>query len=230
MFVVIDWLDGSWKATQVNLIAEKLRKLWKNVKILDYPRYWEKSAFAVEKYLNWEYWTDIWAKKASLFYAIDRFDDSFSLKEDLSKCDYIISNRYVSANMIHQTGKIQDAKEREEFLDWIENIEYNIFEIPRPDKVIFLNVSPEMSQKLVLKKDSRKYLKWWKKMDLHEADKNHLQNARDAAMQVVKKYGWIKIDCEKNWEMRSVEEINDEIMKELNFDDFLMLRQIISDD
>ncbi|MDR1944587.1 MAG: hypothetical protein LBQ59_00415 [Candidatus Peribacteria bacterium] len=94
-----------------------------------------------------------------MFYAIDRFDDSFTLKEDLKKYDYIVSNRYVSANMIHQAGKIKDKKEREEFLDWLGELEFNIFEIPKPDKVIFLNVTPEMSQKLVLEKDSRKYLK-----------------------------------------------------------------------
>jgi dTMP kinase len=77
----------------------------------------------------------------------------------LKKYDYIISNRYVSANMIHQTGKIKDKEEREEFLDWLEELEFDIFEIPKPDKVIFLNVSPEMGQKLVLNKESREYLK-----------------------------------------------------------------------
>lgn len=212
MFVVIDWLDGSGKATQVELLAKKLKDLWKSVKVLDYPRYWEKSAFAVEKYLNWDYWEDISAKKASIFYAIDRFDSSFGLKEDLKKYDYIVSNRYVSANMIHQTGKIRDKKEREEFLNWLEELEFNIFEIPKPDKIIFLNVTPEMGQKLVLNKGDRKYLKWWKKMDLHEADKNHLQNAWNAAMEAVKKYGWVKIDCEIDWKMRGIEEINEEIM------------------
>lgn len=212
MFIVIDWIDGSGKQTQVELLAKKLRNLWKKVKVLDYPRYWQTSAFAIEKYLNWEYWKDVDAKKASIFYAIDRFDDSFALKEDLKNYDYIISNRYVSANMIHQAGKIKDKKEREEFLNWLEDLEYNIFEIPRPDKVIFLNVTPETSQKLVLKKDTREYLKWWKKMDLHEEDKSHLQNAWEQALEVVKKYNWIKIDCEENWQMRNIEDINEEIM------------------
>jgi dTMP kinase len=61
--------------------------------------------------------------------------------------------------MIHQTGKIRDKKEREEFLNWLEELEFNIFEIPKPDKIIFLNVTPEMGQKLVLNKGDRKYLK-----------------------------------------------------------------------
>ncbi len=216
MFIVIDWIDGSWKGTQVKLLEEKLKKMWKKVKILDYPRYWEKSAFAIEKYLNWEYWENIWAKAASIFYAIDRFDDSFNLKKDLQNYDYIISNRYVSASMIHQAWKIKDEKKREEFLDWLYDLEYNIFGINKPDLIIFLNVSPEMSQKLVLKKEQRDYLKDWKKMDIHEADKKHLLNAWKSAMQVVDKFdNWIKIDCEKNWKMRRIEEINKDILDKI---------------
>lgn len=213
MFIVIDWLDGSWKWTQVKLLEENLKKLWKKVKVLDYPRYWEKSAFFVEKYLNWWYGKNITAKQASIFYALDRFDDSFNLQEDFTSYDYVISNRYVSANMIHQTWKISSESDRNEFLEWLYDLEFNIFGIRKPDKVIFLNVTPETSQKLVLKKSDREYLKDGKKMDLHEEDKNHLTNAYNAAMQVVKKYDWTKIDCEKEGEMRSIEEINNEILK-----------------
>lgn len=212
MFIVIDWIDWSWKWTQVALLEKKLKKMWKKVLILDYPRYWQKSCFAVEKYLNWEYWKDVTAKQASIFYAIDRFDDSIEIKKDLAEYDFIISNRYVSANLIHQAWKISDKKERDEFLDWAEDLEYNIFKIPRPDKTIFLNVSPEMSQKLVLLKEDREYLKWWKKMDLHEEDKDHLSNAHKSAMEVVEKLNWVKIDCEKDLEMRWIEEINNEII------------------
>ncbi len=216
MFIVIDWIDGSGKWTQVKLLEENLIKLGKKVKVLDYPRYWEKSAFAVEKYLNWDYWKEVTAKQASIFYALDRFDDSFNIREDIESYDYIISNRYVSANMIHQAWKISSKKQREEFLDWLEELEYWIFNIPKPDKTIFLNVSPEMSQKLVLMKDDREYLKWWKKMDLHEEDKDHLINAHSSAMDVVSRYSdWVKIDCEESLQMRSIDDINADIINEI---------------
>ena len=216
MFIVIDGIDGSGKGTQVNFLEKKLKKMWKKVKILDYPRYWNKSANQIEKYLNWEYWLEVSAKQASIFYAIDRFDDSFNFKKDLENYDFIISNRYVSASMIHQAGKIKDELEKQEFIDWLYDLEYNIFKIPKPDKTIFLNVSPEMSQKLVMKKETREYLKNWKKMDIHEEDKNHLKDAHFSAMQIVEKYSdWLKIDCEKNGEMKSIEEINEEILGEI---------------
>jgi len=216
MFIVIDWIDGSGKWTQVELLEKNLTKMWKKVKILDYPRYWEKSAFAVEKYLNWDYWKDVTAKQASIFYALDRYDDSFNIRADMQNYDFIISNRYVSANMIHQAGKISNKDERNKFLDWLEELEYWIFWIPKPDKTIFLNVSPEMSQKLVLMKEDREYLKWDKKMDLHEEDKDHLTNAHASAMDVVSRYSdWVKIDCEKDLEMRSIDEINQDIINEI---------------
>lgn len=216
MFVVIDWIDWSWKWTQVEILRKHFEWLWKKVKILDYPRYGKPSAFMVEKYLNWEYWKAVSPKLSSIFYAIDRFDSSFELREDFEKYDYIISNRYVSASMIHQTWKISWEKESKEFLDWLYDLEYNIFWIPIPDKVIFLNVTPDISQKLVLKKQEREYLKDWKKMDLHEEDKNHLTNARTKAMKIVEMYDdWIKIDCVENWDILPIDVITKKILAEI---------------
>ena len=216
MFIVIDWIDWSGKGTQVALLEENLKKLWKKVKILDYPRYGEKSAFFVEKYLNWDYGKEVTAKQASIFYAMDRYDDSFNIAKDLEEYDFIISNRYVSASMIHQAGKISDEKEKQEFLDWLYELEYEIFNINKPDLTIFLNVSPDMSQKLVLMKEEREYLKNGKKMDIHEEDKDHLINAHKSAMSVVERFdNWLKIDCEQNWEMKSIESINKEILDKI---------------
>ena len=216
MFIVIDGIDGSGKWTQIELVAKELEKQWKTVKVLDFPRYWEKSAFMVEKYLNWDYGTEISAKQASIFYAVDRFQAYHDGKKDMKTYDYILSNRYVSANMIHQAGKISDTKEKEEFLEWLSDLEYNIFGIPKPDKTIFLNVSPQMSQILVLKKEEREYLKWWKKMDLHEEDTNHLINAHASAMSIVNNNpDWLKIDCEENNQMRSIPDITQNILDEI---------------
>jgi len=216
MFIVIDWIDWSGKGTQVKRVVKKLKEIWKTVKLLDYPRYGEKSAFMVEKYLNGDYGKEIWPKLASVFYAIDRYDDSFNFRKDLEKYDYIISNRYISSNIIHQAWKIKEITKKEDFIKWLEDLEYNIFGVPKPDKTIFLNVSPEMSQKLVLKKSERNYLKNGKKMDLHEEDKEHLQNAHETAMIVAQNQSdWVKIDCEKSWEMRSIDEITKSIMKEI---------------
>ena len=217
MFIVIDGIDGSGKWTQVELVRKYLEALGKKVKVLDYPRYGHASAFMVSKYLNGEYGKKVSPKLASIFYAIDRYDSMTDKKYlDMDEYDYIISNRYVSANMIHQTGKIEDEKEANEFLYWVYDLEYNIFGIPKPDRVFFLNVTPEISQKLVLKKEQREYLKDGKKMDIHEEDLNHLQNARNKAMKVVEMYDdWVRIDCVENGDILPIDMITQKILAEI---------------
>lgn len=218
MFIILEWIDWSGKSTQIKLIKEKLEQQGKKVKIISYPRYSKESSFMVKKYLNWEYWKNISSKLSSIFYAIDRFDSSIEIKDDLQKYDYIISDRYVSSNMLHQAWKINDINKREEFLDWLYDLEYNILQIPKPDKIIFLDVQPEISIKnMSMRSDENKeYIKNNKNLDIHEADKNHLINAYNTANILLKKYdNWTKINCVYNWNLKSIEDINKEILTQI---------------
>jgi len=217
MFIVIDWLDGSGKGTQTKLVVSELEKQWKKVLLLDYPRYGEKSAYFIERYLNWAYGKDLSPKLASIFYALDRFEDSFNFKDAMHEYDYIISNRYVSANMMHHGGKIQNANERLEFISWLKNLEFEIFGIPEPDKVFFLDVPPDVSQKLVEKKEDRDYIEGDATKDLHEADENHLKNAYIAAKHIVSHYSntWQAINCCENWEILPIDTITQKILTKI---------------
>jgi dTMP kinase len=114
----------------------------------------------------------------------------------MKEYDYIISNRYVSASMMHLAGKIKDSTERRDFVFWLSDLEYNIFQIPKPDKVLFLDVPPDVSQRLVETKEKREYIKNGETKDLHEADENHLINAYSAAQEVLEYFpNWEKIEC-----------------------------------
>ena len=217
MFIVIDWLDGSGKGTQTKLIVSHLEKLWKKVLLLDYPRYGNSGAYFVEKYLNWDYWTDISAKKASLFYALDRFDDLHDAQNSFSDYDYIISNRYVSASMIHQAGKVEDNVKRIEFLNWLSELEYEILWIPKPDKVLFLDVPPEVSQRMVETKQERDYIKDGSNKDIHEADDNHMRDAYQAALQVVEHFSdsWQSIQCCEDGNILPIDIITQKILTKI---------------
>jgi len=211
MFIVIDGIDGSGKGTQVEILHTHLTNNGKKVKILDFPRYEKDASFFVKKYLNWEYGKDIDAKTASLFYALDRFDALHAV--DLSTYDYVIANRYTTSNMIHQAAKISDIWACDQFLTWVTDLEYNILKLPQPDRVIFLNVTPKTSQKLVLQKQERDYLAHGQKMDIHEADLSHLQLARERALRITDQYDhWIRIDCEKDGNILPKEEITKKIL------------------
>lgn len=208
MFIVIDGIDGSGKTTQIERVRLALEAKWKSVKLYNFPQYGKSSAYFVEKYLNWEYGDNLDPKLSSLFYALDRFDGKQVLEADIKNFDYILSDRYVSANMIHQWWKIQDAQKRADFFEWINNLEHDICSIPTPDKVLFLHVSPETSKNLV---ETR-----WDKKDIHERDIAHTQNAYQSALSLSSLYdNWTEIECEVSGNMKSQQEITDMILKEI---------------
>ncbi|MDD2515611.1 MAG: thymidylate kinase [Candidatus Gracilibacteria bacterium] len=215
MFIVIDGIDGSGKGTQTELLKTELEKLGKKVKIYDFPRYEEDASIMVRKYLNGAYGRGLGAKPASIFYAIDRFDASFSLREDLKNYDYIISNRYTSASMIHQGGKIKDENELKDYVKWLEDLEFNIFGIVKPDKTIFLTLPVDTAIKLVEMKKKREYIKNGDNKDIHEDDKDHLINAYNSAQKVATMQNWTKIECVENGILLPKSEITQKILKEV---------------
>jgi dTMP kinase len=151
--------------------------------------------------------------RASIFYACDRFDASFEMREWLKEGKIIISNRYVSSSMGHQAGKIKDKKKRKRFLKWLKQLEFDIFKIPKPDKTILLYMPVEVGQKLVDKKGHRDYVGGTKR-DIHEADINHLRDAANAYRDVAKKNKWPIINCapnEKIESLRTIEDIHEEL-------------------
>lgn len=213
-FIVIDGTDGSGKGTQTDLLINSLKEKGIDVVVTDFPQYDEPSSYFVAKYLRGEYGAlndTLGSKRASLFYALDRFDKSAEMRKWLDEGKYIVSNRYVSASMGHQAGKIEDLKERDEFLDWLHDLEYNICGIPKPDQTLFLYVPPEIGQKLVDKKNDRKYTEG-KKRDLLEGDLDHLKKASEAYKYVADKFDWITVDCMKEGKLLSIEEIHQKVL------------------
>jgi len=219
LFIVIDGVDGSGKATQTKLLVERLRKEGQEVEKIDFPQYGTWSAVFVEKYLRGEFGSaqDVSAKQASLFYALDRFAASEKIKQWLNEGKIVISNRYVSANKGHQLGKITKEEERKECLNWLNEAEYGLFQIPVPNLTIFLHMKPEIGQHLVDKKAPREYTQG-KKRDIHEEDLDHLRNAEQAFLFCVKndtKENWIYIPCDDGQKPKLREEIHQQIYQKV---------------
>jgi len=219
--IVIDGTDGSGKATQVKLLAQTLRDEGCRIKIVDFPEYY-KNFFGKfighclsEQYYNW---LNIHPKIASVMYAADRWESSDEMRKWLKRGYIVIANRYVSANQIHQGGKIKSAKKRNDFLKWLNEMEYEVFEIPRPDLTLYLSLPINIVLKLLKNRDSskmkREYLK--KKKDVHESDVNHLINSRKSALKLEKEIpNFIKIECSAKGEILSREQVHEMVYKEV---------------
>ena len=209
-FIVIDGTDGSGKATQTKLLVAKLEQNGHQVKMIDFPQYGQKSAGLVEEYLNGKFGQamEVGPYRASIFYACDRYAASPQIKDWLAQGNIVISNRYVSSNMGHQAGKIKNIAERDKFLDWLFELEFHIFGIPKPDLNILLYLPPEIGQQLVDKKGSRDYV-GGKRRDIHEADLQHLLDAAQAYKYVADKYNWLTINCAPDNNLLTIEEIHE---------------------
>lgn len=199
-FIVIDGTDGSGKATQVELLSKRLKKEGYKIKVVDFPEYYENFfGKFVGHCLSEQYYKfiNVHPKIASVLYAADRWESSLKIKEWLMKGYVILANRYVSSNQIHQGGKIKSVKKREAFIKWLEEMEYKVFKIPKPDVVVYLSVSLDIILKLIKERNGkmkRAYLK--KKKDVHESDKDFLLNSRESALWLAKtQKGWVRIDC-----------------------------------
>ena len=114
-FIVLDGTDGCGKATQTERLVDRLKDEGHSVFMLDFPQYGERSATLVEDYLNGRFGSaeEVGPYRASIFYACDRFVASAEARERIRNGEICISNRYVSASMGHQTGKIADSLERD---------------------------------------------------------------------------------------------------------------------
>lgn len=214
--IVIDGSDGSGKATQTKLLVEKMKMEGCLVRTMDFPQYGNNffGAF-IGECITGEHgdFLTLDPRITSVLYAADRFESSEKIKKWLNDGDTVVLDRYVSANQIHQGGKIFDTRKRKEFLLWLDEMEYGVFHLPRPHMVIYLDVPIDTSIGLLRHAQQKKqYLKDGKK-DLVEQSKNYLHNARNSALWLARtQKGWHRVQCVQQDRLRTIEDIHAEIM------------------
>lgn len=215
--IVIDGTDGSGKATQTKLLVSRLKKDGKKVEVIDFPDYYGNffgkfiGHCLSEQYYNF---VKVHPKIASVLFAADRFESKDKIDKMLKEGYIVIANRYVSANQIHQGGKIKNAKKREDFIKWLDEMEHKVFKIPRPDAVFYLNVPHKFVLKLIKRRNtmgSRSYM-GKRKHDVHEKDANFLENSRKSALWLAKtQKNWVKIDCVKSGVLETRKNIHQQV-------------------
>ncbi len=210
IFIDLEGLDGSGKTTQTELICKRLDADGVDFKRIKLPDYDSDSSILVRKYLAGDFGKnagDVNAYAASVLYAADRFA-SFTEKwgEDYNSGKLIFADRYTPANALYQMTKLT-KEEWDPYLEWLFDFEYNKIGIPEPNKVIFLDMPVEVSQRLM----TSRYNGDESKKDVHEANVSFLLACREAALYAAEKYGWSVITCAKDGEPLSIEEINDKI-------------------
>lgn len=214
IIVVESNTDGAGKQTQTEEIYKYLKEKGEKVVKFSFPNYNSDSSYFVKKYLNGEFGDDaknINAYIASTFFAVDRYLTYIKeIKKYYDKDYYILMDRYVTSNIIYQAAKMENKNKIDEFINWNKELEYNKYNLPKPDYVIFLYMDLKESEKL---RKSRKAKLEGK--DIHEQNNEYLKKVSDNSLYICGTEKWIKIECVKNGRLKDILEIKEEILKKI---------------
>lgn len=212
--IVFEGTDGSGKATQTRLLAERLRQSGRELRQITFPRYDNDSSALIRMYLGGDFGTEpdaVNAYAASTFYAVDRYA---SYKQDWGRFyeagGLVVADRYTTSNAVHQASKLPQA-ERKPFLDWLFHFEYELLGLPRPDVVFYLDIPTEITGEMRRRREAATHTS----ADIHERDEAYLRRCRENAAQVARLCGWQRIDCVREGRLLSVEEIHAEVLRRL---------------
>ena len=218
--LVIEGTDGSGKETQSKKLYDYLLENGYKVKRYSFPMYDTPTGKIVggpylgKGEISESYFPETSANVdplvSSLYYAADRrYNFLKTIEDEMYKNDIIILDRYITYNMGHQASKASSDEEREKILKFIEVLEYDLCELPKPDKVIFLHMSYEAS---ALLREGRAY------SDGNESNETHLRNAEKTYIKLANKYNWHYINCLKSEtfktkdDIKSIDEIHEEVV------------------
>ena len=209
--IVIEGLDGSGKSTQFSLLYDYLNRAGQAFRKVKFPDYESDSSMAVRMYLNGDIGRNpaqINAYAASSFYAVDRYISFKNIwGEYYLAGGNVITDRYTTSNPIYQMTKLPKDNWHG-YLNWLWDYEYEKLKLPQPDLVIYLDMDPEISKKLL----SKRYKGDESKRDIHESNDSYLKSCRKAGLYTAEMCKWEKITCFNDGEPLSVEEIHGRIL------------------
>lgn len=210
--IVIEGTDGSGKSTQFRLLTERLNQNQIEFQKLVFPQYAEQSSALIRMYLGGEFGSnpaDVNAYAASTFYAVDRYASYKKVwGQWYEQGGLVVSDRYTTSNAVHQASKEPDEN-REQFLKWLYELEYDHMGLPRPDLTIYLDVPTDFTEKLLRSREQNTNTH----ADIHEANTSYLATCRKMGKAAAQYYGWTVIECVRNGQMRTIEDIHEEIYR-----------------
>ncbi len=209
--IVFEGTDGSGKSTQFARLCKRLEEEKRPFTRLVFPRYDQPSSALIRMYLQGEFGSlpeDVNAYAASSFYAVDRYASwKQAWGEPYRRGGLILADRYTTSNAVHQASKMP-ADEREDFFCWLEDYEHEKLGLPRPDRVVWLDMPIPTAVENLRRRERDTHTH----ADIHEVDEPYLYACRAAAQSAAEFWGWSRVSCvDDHGKLRDVEELHEEI-------------------
>lgn len=215
---VIEGVDGSGKSTQLRLLSEFLIRRGYSCEFLHFPRT-DAPYFGelIARFLRGEFGSlnEVDPYMVAMLYAGDRKDASEMIRGWLNNKKIVLLDRYTYSNIAYQCAKIDDLDAQDKLMNWILNLEFEHFGIPKPDLNLFLDVPFSFTEKKLLSErsgDDRTYLNGTR--DIHEESLNFQKKVRDIYLKVARSDDrLVVVDCNKGTgQMQSPEMISSLIL------------------
>ena len=210
--IVIEGTDGSGKSTQFKLLTQRLTREGRDFRQIVFPQYSEPSSALIRMYLGGEFGQrpgDVNAYAASAFYAVDRYASFKKVWGNYyNGGGLVISDRYTTSNAVHQASK-EPPENRQRFLKWLYEFEYDHLGLPRPDLTLYLDVPTDFTEKLLRAREQDTHTQ----ADIHEEDTQYRATCRRMGAVAADYCGWTVISCVRDGKMRSMEDIHEEIYR-----------------
>jgi dTMP kinase len=208
LFIVLEGIDGSGKGTQASRLAETAAAQGRTVASFSFPLY-DDNPFsrAIGQYLNGELGAleDVHPALSALLYACDRFHARPALEHAIEERDLVVCDRYVASNLAHQGSQLE-GEERERLLEWLLEVEYGEFRLPKPDLVVLLDAHPKLARELVAKKGARSYTSL--EADILESDEAHGDASREIYLELARRDDWHVVGtAREDGSVRDIDEI-----------------------
>ena len=208
--IVIEGKDGSGKSTQFRTLTQRMEHEGVPFQKIVFPQYQEESSALIRMYLGGAFGdrpSDVNAYAASSFYAVDRYASYKKVwGQWYEQGGLVLADRYTTSNAVHQTSKEPEDRQSE-FLTWLYDFEYDRLGLPKPDLVIYLDVPTEYTERMMREREAQTGTG----ADIHEQDLSYLAACRSVGRTAASHYGWTVVQCVRNDQMRTIEDIHEEI-------------------
>lgn len=200
MLIVLEGLDGAGKSTQLRMVTSCLSDRGRKVEYLHFPRY-DAPVYGelIGKFLRGDFGAigQVHPQLVALLFAEDRREAAATIRRWMEEGRVVVLDRYVYSNIAFQCAKLTSAEEAAALREWIFDLEYNHYGIPRPTLNLFLDVPIGFVDAKLhnsRKGGDRSYLQG--KSDIHEADIRFQEKVRALYLeQCARDAAFIRIDC-----------------------------------
>ncbi len=197
--IAFEGIDGSGKATQAKMLAERLRKQGHHVTSAHTPRYEKPIGKFVQEALHGKHgdFRNLSPYFSGLPYLLDFATQKDALVAAL-KMGMVVADRYVPSTVAFHAAKLSGVA-RGKYIKFVEELMYKEAGLPKPHLVIYLKMTEKLAKEHM---DAA-----GKQLDQHERDTEYQKAVAEVYAKMARdKKVWRTVECKEGESPKAIHE------------------------